>query len=389
MRPRFIGFGVLGLVMFLLPAGAPSDLSPYVLSAAYAIEAAIPRPIQGRTVELPAPPAPEPLGIGQPIPPPQGLPEDQRPGPVVEVQPVAPKTAPGWDGRRINILGIDRTQFPELMVIFELRDELGGPVRKINPNLMELTEDEAPQEIIGIGRANPERFSGDPLNIALLLDASGSMAKYMDVAQNAAARFVNRLREGDQAAVISFCNQPIVHTPLTTNRKRIEKGIFEASPRGFTALYDSAFAGINSLRGSVGRKAVVLLTDGKDDDGTGVQLSQRSVTEVVEAANNAETPIFVIGLGNDISRESLERLSYETGGDFLYAPSGSDLDMLYEQIASLLGRSLEGFYKLTYRATEAEKDGSNRTIILRHFDAVAVATYPAPRRYFWPLSKVF
>jgi len=81
-------------------------------------------------------------------------------------------------------------------------------------------------------------------------------------------------------------------------------------------------------------------------------------------------------------------MANETGGDFLFAPNGEDVDELYQDVARTLGRGDEGFYKANYHATQGQKDSTTRTVIVRYRNSSAVARYPAPRNLFWPLSKV-
>jgi hypothetical protein len=136
------------------------------------------------------------------------------------------------------------------------------------------------------------------------------------------------------------------------------------------------------------RRAIILVTDGKDDDGTGVQLSRRSLEDVLKLANETGIPIFAIGIGDGISHKVLERMGEETKGDFLFAPTGEEVEEMYKDVARMLGRGDEGYYKLTYRASEDERDGTTRTIILKYRHWVGLADYPAPRSYIWPISKV-
>ncbi|MCA9440767.1 MAG: hypothetical protein KC964_08180, partial [Candidatus Omnitrophica bacterium] len=77
------------------------------------------------------------------------------------------------------------------------------------------------------------------------------------------------------------------------------------------------------------------------------------------------------------------------GGEFLFAPSGEDVDALYSIVARRLGRGDQGYYQLTYRTSQYEKDGTTRTIIVKYQGDAGAAQYPAPRNLFWPLSKVF
>jgi VWFA-related protein len=386
MKPRILGFVLPCLLAVVSPAQAEWLSSLYGLfggpSALPGV--AVPRPINGHPVE-PLPPGERTHEGDQDVP---HYPASRLESPENENF-EAPGLPLGWDGRRMAILGIDRTEFPEMLVLFSLRDSEGIPVVSVAPAALELTEDEAPQRITSLVPCVPEHYPGEPLRLVFLIDSSGSMQRYIDVVQNAAARCAQRLKDEDQGAVIGFCNQPVLLCPLTTSQKHIQKGIYKVVPRGFTALYDAAYMGVQTLNDCGGRKAIVLLTDGRDDDGTGRELSKTKLETVLSMARNVHVPIFAVGLGRDISRPVLEKMANETGGDFMYAPEGKDVDTLFRRIARQLGRGDEGYYKATYRATEGEKDGSSRTIIMRYNGAQGVAAYPAPRRFFWPLSKVF
>ncbi len=386
MKPKPLSFGVLCLVMAIVPAQA-EFLTNFLslLKGPSATEGiAIPRPISGSGAERVESPAP-----------PESLTEVELPA-VGENEPVAGKalssksetlqsehSIPGWDGRRLNILGIDRTDFPDILVLMQVKDHQGLPALQVDLDGFQLTEDEAPQPVFDVGPCTPARYPGEPLSLVLLVDTSGSMQKFIDRVQASIYRFTQKLRDDDQLALVGFCNQPVLITPLTSNKKKMLKGIYRLNPRGFTALYDSLYMGVENLSSCGGRKAIILLTDGKDDDGTGAQLSRTPLNNAIMAAQRSHIPVFTIGLGEEISQSTLEKIADETGGEYLFAPNGADLDDLYSEIASELGRGDEGYYRLTYRATESHKDGSDRTIIIRYEDATAIATYPAPKK-LWP-----
>ncbi|NUN97742.1 MAG: VWA domain-containing protein, partial [Candidatus Omnitrophica bacterium] len=144
-----------------------------------------------------------------------------------------------------------------------------------------------------------------------------------------------------------------------------------------------------NLKDCGGTRAMVLISDGRDEDGTGRQLSRTSLETAISAAKKAKMPVFAIGIGQDVGRPILERIADETGGGYLHSPEGQDLDRLYTEIARRLGRGDEGYFKLVYRSTHPEKDGSTRTIVLWNDKTRAVANYPAPRGLLWPLTKGF
>jgi VWFA-related protein len=397
MKLRHFCFGVLwGAVWF---SSAQADVLGSLINLftkpAATHGVAVPRPIGGHTLMtqpsesdagLVASPA---TGKGEVLPEP--LLENARPsdGFVREATPeiLPAPVSPGWDGKRLSILGIDRSNFPNLLILLSVKDANGLPSLEVNPNGFELTEDEAPQLISGVEPCVPKQYPGGPLGLALLIDSSGSMQRYMDVVLAAATRFTQRLRDEDQMAVVGFNNRPQVLTPMTTSQKKMIKAINTLYPRGFTALYDAISTGVENVKACPGEKAMVLLTDGKDDDGTGVQLSHTPLETALKVANRAHVPIYVIGIGNEIAQDTLQRIADETGGSFHFTPKGEDLNDLYIEIARELGRGDEGYYKILYRASEDEKDGSERTVIIRYEGFSAVATYPAPRNLWWPFPK--
>ncbi len=374
--------GILCLAAVITPVRAeffPDILSFLSLpSAVHGV--AVPRPLPGVEAATPSidessPTIPEPTPV-------EPLIEDARPKGNRSTSRDTDIVS-GWDGKRLNIIGIDRSDFPEILVLLQVRDPNGLPSLQINFRGFEVSEDEAPQVISDVAPAVPSQYPGDPISLAILVDSSGSMQRYMGNVIAAAVRFVGRLRDDDQAAVVGFNSQPIQLAPMTKSKKRMVKGINNLYPRGFTALYDSVYMGVENLRGCGGHKAIILLTDGKDDDGTGSQLSHASLQQAVSAAQKLRVPIYIIGIGAEIDRDGLERMANDTGGEFLYSPKGVDIDDLYTEIARELGRGDEGYVSLTYRATEDAKDGSDRTVIVRYAGANAVATYPAPKKFPW------
>ncbi len=384
----------LAISMFGMPAGA-EDPETVVLSPGSKVEPAIPRPIAPKQspdeIIHPGPMDPEMKPVSPDAESPDVnivVPQVPDSGPQLPKAPVY-NWNEAWHEKPVSILGIDISNFPEVMAVISLRKDMYTPVTDVRINDLEVSEDEAPQQITSLAPCVPDRIPGDPLSIMFLIDASGSMQKYIDVVQSSASRFVDRFHDDDRAGVVAFSDRAVHTTPLTDNKKKVQKGVFEINPRGFTALYDSVDMGTQGLSNCPGKKAIILVTDGKDDDGTGVPLSKATRDGVIEKARAWRIPIFIIGIGEDISLPDLQKLARDTGGEFLFAPSGEDVDALYSVVARRLGRGDSGYYQITYRTSQYEKDATTRTLIVKHLDNAGAAQYPAPRHLFWPLSKVF
>ena len=109
--------------------------------------------------------------------------------------------------------------------------------------------------------------SEEPLNIALLLDTSRSTEQVLDDIKKDAADFLKELRPQDRAMVISFDYDVHVLSGLTPDRKALERAIKNAriGEQVGTVLRDAVAAVIERHFKRVdGRKAIILLTDGKD-----------------------------------------------------------------------------------------------------------------------------
>ncbi|HVE57797.1 MAG TPA: VWA domain-containing protein [Pyrinomonadaceae bacterium] len=118
-------------------------------------------------------------------------------------------------------------------------------------------------------KQNIEYFIAEesPINVAILLDTSRSTEQVLDKIQKAALEFVKQLKPNDRCLIISFDFEVNVLSELTNDREKLKKTIknAEIGERFGTVLHDAVYQAVNkSFAGVKGRKAVILLTDGKD-----------------------------------------------------------------------------------------------------------------------------
>ena len=107
----------------------------------------------------------------------------------------------------------------------------------------------------------------EPLNVALLLDTSRSTQGVLDDIKKAAKSFLKELRPQDRAMIVSSDYDIHRLSPLTSDRKVLEKAIKQATVgKYFGTLLNDAVMEITSrdLKPINGRKAIILLTDGED-----------------------------------------------------------------------------------------------------------------------------
>ncbi len=131
----------------------------------------------------------------------------------------------------------------------------------------------------------------EPLTIALLIDTSQSTRAVLDDIKDSARSFIKLLRVQDRAMIVSFDSDTHVLSQLTSDHEQLNRAVKNADiPFDFgTTLRDAAYQTINrSFGGIKGRKAIILLTDGKD---VGSRISSR---ELLHALQESDTLIYTI-----------------------------------------------------------------------------------------------
>jgi len=107
----------------------------------------------------------------------------------------------------------------------------------------------------------------EPLNIALLLDTSGSTENVLESIKEAAKDFIKLLNRNDQCLIATFDSQVKILNPLTANRQTLRSSLdkIQSAQIGGTLMYRAVEqVAQNSFANVQGRKVIVLLTDGKD-----------------------------------------------------------------------------------------------------------------------------
>ena len=179
-----------------------------------------------------------------------------------------------------------------------------------------------------LARVRPTMATGEGMAIVLLMDTSGSMkGARIAAAREAAQRFTDNLRPLDQVAILTFDARP--RTALNyTSEKSVVRNVLNKIQAGSndTALYD-AIDQARSLPTSVPleRRALVLLTDGKDN------ASALTASDIVTLANKKEVPaLYALGVGDAIDEKTLSRLSRMAGGVFIRTRDTGGMVGLYE-----------------------------------------------------------
>jgi VWFA-related protein len=197
---------------------------------------------------------------------------------------------------------------------------------------------EVPVYTLGIGQPG----KGEQVTTVLVLDRSGSMMgkadekdtrRKIDALKRAANRFVELMRPGAKTTLLPFSSTVDKPEPFTADRKTLEERIKALEAKGGTLLYDATFAGIETLQASgvTGKRAVIVMTDGKDESPG----SRRSDDEVIARAKELKVPLYMLGLGQpgEIDEPVMRKMAKGTGGDYYHAGSERKLLEVFENLS--------------------------------------------------------
>jgi VWFA-related protein len=282
-------------------------------------------------------------------------------------------------------------------ILFTVRQKHGG---QLVPNLKKedfsIFEDGKEQTI-----AQFSRETDLPLTLGLLVDVSASQTNLIEIERQAASAFFqNVIRPKDEAFLIAFGKDTELLQDYTSSAKLLRSALRElkgdesgpsmgggsrlppmtnpgpvpqsGNPKG-TLLFDAVcLASDEKLKSEVGRKALVLITDGED------QGSYYTKDRAIESAQRANAMVYsiyyvdtwfyrrygMIGLGHGGGESDLRKMSDQTGGHVFTVDKHHTLDDVFKEIQD----EMRNQYSIGYRPLNAVRDGKFRKIEIKARD---------------------
>ena len=269
-----------------------------------------------------------------------------------------------------------------VQLFFNVKDKRGALIPTLAKDDFDILEDGKPQTI--------KYFAAEsnlPLTLGILIDSSGSQARVLDMEKQVGGEFLSEiLREKDLAFVIDFDVNVDLLQDFTNSVHALKTALNSAKintaggggaagipglgggtiptvgqPRG-TLLYDAVYlASHDELSQQVGRKAMILLTDGED------QGSQLKIKDAIEAAQKSDSIVYVLlcadrgfyGFGGYSGEGEMKTLTQQTGGRVIEV--GNKFDKLkdaFNQIAN----ELRSQYNVGYTPSNTALDGTFRKV---------------------------
>lgn len=209
-----------------------------------------------------------------------------------------------------------------------------------------------------------ESETQQPLDLALMIDASLSANKEIGFEKEAAAHFIRQvLRPGDRLSVFSFDENVTQQPPnFSDNVAALQTAVRKIPPGAGTSIYDAVLLGAKALerRGEDRRRVIVLVTD------AGETTSRADFDAARKEAVRSDVLLYTIVIRpvktesgrNTAGEHALTTITETTGGDMFFPDTAQELDVIFD----LIDRELRTQYRLAYYPTPRGPANTYRSV---------------------------
>lgn len=231
-------------------------------------------------------------------------------------------------------------------ILISVLDANGRPVVDLPEDSFQIFEEGVPQKI--------ERFEAEtnqPLDLALMVDASLSTLKDLKFEGESAAHFIRQVvRPGDRLGVFSFADAVDELAAFSSDVPALQNAARKITPGAGTVLYDALVLGSKALErlpAANRRRVIVLVTDAGET--TSVSKFEDARREAI-ASNALLYSIVIRPIPNESGRNTagehaLITITDSTGGALFYLDNFDQLETMFERIdRELRTQYLLGYY---------------------------------------------
>lgn len=263
----------------------------------------------------------------------------------------------------------------ELVRVFAtVLDRDGRLVTNLAKDQFEVRDDGKPQPLALFDNA-PQ-----PIKLIEMLDVSGSMEGNLPVLRDASDALFGRLRPDDLARVGTFGREVKISEPFTHDPRELRAFLPRfIAPDAPTPLWKALEEAIDAFgKDEDERRAILVMTDGKDTSAMGIGGFGRHVPSqagVIDRARDADVMIYAVGMRSrqrphgqmdvrqmmrdDLPDPGLARVAEETGGGYVEIRGGEDMAQAFSRVTD----ELHAQYLLGY--APPKRDGKVHSIEVR------------------------
>jgi Ca-activated chloride channel family protein len=268
-------------------------------------------------------------------------PPEGQPGKIVQPTPPTPADDPQDSAAQRNRI---RVNVNLVTVLISVLDEHNRPAPDLPREAFQLFEEGVEQKI---NIFEPE--TSQPLDLALMIDASLSAHKEISFEQEAAAHFIRQvLRPGDRLSVFSFDEDVAQRAAFSDNVAALQDAVRKIPNGAGTSIYDAVLLGSRALarRGEDRRRVIILVTD------AGETTSRYDFDSARKEAVRSNTLLYTIVIRpvknesgrNTAGEHALETMTDTTGGAMFFPDTPQELGSIFDRI----DRELRTQYRLAY-----------------------------------------
>jgi VWFA-related protein len=318
-----------------------------------------------------------------------------------------PTPTPKEDEQEIDPDDVISVNTTEVMLPVTVRDSRGVLVSNLTRKDFHVFEDGVEQPLSDLSLRQV------PVDVALIVDASSSVAANLDDFRKAAEGFASHLATDDRVSLIQFDDRVVLLQDWTGSLVQLRRALRRIVPGMFTRFHDAMLlASRDQMPRGTARHAIIVLTDGIDSGrGSTFEAALRAAlqsqttvyvvsnTQIERAQKQQELDALLSGPDSAVrfnqlriedlrmglaaltdSERNLEQLTSATGGR-LYRPSSfNDLERTYAEVADELRHQ----YTLYYSPLNTRRDGQFRRLRVQTTDAAhqvsARVGYYAPKK---------
>jgi Ca-activated chloride channel family protein len=205
---------------------------------------------------------------------------------------------------------------------------------------------------------DPKTYQRPPLNMALAIDTSGSMAgPPLEAVRAGLLKMVETLNQKDSITLVTYSD--VASVVLTSDpstdpdRRLLREALLSLQAQGGTNIYSGLRLALDEVarqQGNDRQNRVLFLSDGQATSGL---TSRERIVRLGEAYAADGIGITTIGVGENFDIELMERLSETGAGNFYFLEDADAVEEVFVEEVNTFMVPLAEEVKITFQAAEA------------------------------------